>query len=112
MGGYLVVSSDLHRGDVFTFIISFAGVLHDDNQYPLHIIKFVENCIGFTNVAIFAAIDFECGICASSEQRQFDNEASNTRIFRFFVLGCLVAFMESTLYIILVKFGAIIIVFV
>ena len=52
-----------------------------------HILKFIESCIGLSMVAVFATLDFGCGICASPEERKFSNESDNRRILIFFVMG-------------------------
>ena len=81
--------------------VAFAGLLLDLNHDAQHVMKFMESCVGLSVIAIFATMGFECGICASSDQRQFVNDAENNRILMYFVMGCASAIMEAILYIIL-----------
>ena len=56
--------------------------------------------IGLVVIAMFATIEFECGICAESEQRTYNNEdesgVTNYRIVIFYVFGW-VAFLLDVL---------------
>ena len=90
---------------VYLALVSAAGVLFEqDHFYAPIVIKFVESCIGLTIVAVFATMDFECGICSPSEQRLFDNASDNVRILRFFIMGCVSALMDVILFSVLYCF--------
>ena len=65
--------------------------------------------LGLVLVAVFAVISFECGICAESAQRRFDNEdetgVRNNRGSIFYAVGCAAQFMEIPLFFIMAKQG-------
>ena len=83
-------------------LISLGGIFtENDRKIILYIFKFVENGIGLGIVLIFAMVDFDCGICASSELRRFSNETNNTRILRFYIMGCSAAVIEIISFVLL-----------
>ena len=79
-------------------MISFAGAYLEGNRDAVHVLRFIENVIGLSVIAIFASLDFECGICASSDHRGFSNESDNKRILIYFVMGCFAAIIEAITY--------------
>eukprot|EP00484_Ammonia_sp_Unknown_P007800 CAMPEP_0197081032 /NCGR_PEP_ID=MMETSP1384-20130603/214431_1 /TAXON_ID=29189 /ORGANISM="Ammonia sp." /LENGTH=451 /DNA_ID=CAMNT_0042519923 /DNA_START=17 /DNA_END=1369 /DNA_ORIENTATION=+ len=89
------------RGAIFIAFVSMAGTLLYDIQDKFHVFKFVESVCGLCVIAVFATVDFECAICAESNQRQFDNDHDNNRMLMFFVVGCVGAVVEAVLYIVL-----------
>ena len=88
-------------------LVSLAGIYANISTIGLYITRFVEGILGLGIVVIFAMMDFECGICASSESRQFSNAANNTRILRFFIMGCVAILIEIILFFVLRCYGKI-----
>eukprot|EP01084_Bolivina_argentea_P215908 366660_1 len=86
----------------FLWSIIAAGGIHSEVTHGgQHLLRYFENCIGLAIIYSFASLDFECGICASSDMRQFTNTSSNNRILMFFSLGCVSAFIQAILCLIL-----------
>eukprot|EP01083_Nonionella_stella_P159356 519760_1 len=78
--------------------IALGGQYVDDNFYFEHIAKYILNAIGLGIIAVFASIEFKCGICADSSTRQFENK--NIRIKAYFIMGCCALFGEMILYVV------------
>ena len=79
-------------------VISLGGVILEDNHDSMHVWRFMESVIGLSTIAIFASLDFECAICASSDQRQFSNVTDNTQIMIYFVMGCIATILQAITY--------------
>lgn len=72
------------------------------------LVKWGQVVFGLILVAVFATNEFECGICADSTHRTFDNEDEggmrNNRAAIFYVLGCVSFLAEFTLFWVLKRF--------
>merc|ERR1719334_3005059 len=79
-------SSGSKGGSTLLAIISLVGSDPGAGIAP-QCVKYIQNIIALTFVAVFAFTSFECAICADSVYRRFDNDNDNNRMAIYFVMG-------------------------
>jgi len=88
-------------------IISTAGIPFVAGYQKVHYAKWCMTLIGLVLIAVFATTSFECGICADTALRKFDNVdddgVRNYRIIIFYVVGWVALLVEVSLFLIMQK---------
>ena len=84
-----------------------ATVVFDLSTKYLLFARWGQVLIGLTVIAIFATNEFECGICADSLDRTFNNEdesgVTNHRIAIFYMFGCVAFLLDLLLMFVMTK---------
>eukprot|EP01083_Nonionella_stella_P251383 867381_1 len=93
---------DVYRG-FGTGIFYIIAIFDTAKQYASDfVLKWIETTIAFIVITVFATLQFECGICASSGSRMlFENVHENDRIFIYWIIGIVAHMMDVVLYVLL-----------
>eukprot|EP01083_Nonionella_stella_P110948 325060_1 len=96
-------------GDVLVGVVSgilcIIAVIDPSKPYAsAFLYKWIETTIALIAITMFATIQFDCGICASSGFRmlfEFDTETNNDRIFIYWTMLSVAHVMDAVLYVLL-----------